>query len=415
MAWDNRAMNPRLELLHAYPFERLRQLLAGAIPPPRLKPIMLSIGEPQHPTPALLKNAISANLDALSRYPQMKGLPELRVAMAEWITRRHGLDPLDPERQVIPAAGTKEALFGVAQAVVDPMDSEALVVSPNPFYQIYEGAALLAGARPYFINSLARNDFRPDWAAVPESVWKRTRLVYACSPNNPTGRVMPLDEWKVLFELSDRHGFVLVSDECYSEIYFDESSPPLGGLAAAKALGRDGYPRLLAMGSLSKRSNAPGLRSGFIAGDAAILDRFGLYRTYYGTGVSNTVQLASIPAWKDEGHVRENRRLYREKFAAFREIVDPVLPLTMPEAAFYYWAAVPGDDTEFARQLYAATNVTVLPGSFIGRDAHGTNPGRGFVRIALVSTVEEATEAARRLREFAAAYAPRQPAARVVS
>jgi len=243
---------------------------------------------------------------------------------------------------------------------------------------------------------------------VPESVWKRTRLVYACSPNNPTGRVMPLDEWKLLFELSDRHGFIVVSDECYSEIYFDESSPPLGGLAAAKALGRKGYPRLLAMGSLSKRSNAPGIRSGFIAGDAEVLDKFGLYRTYYGTGVSNTVQLASIAAWNDEAHVRENRRLYREKFAAFREIVDPVLPLTMPEAAFYYWAAVPGEDTEFARQLYAATNVTVLPGSFIGRDAHGVNPGRGFVRIALVSTVKEATDAAKRLREFAAAYKPRQ-------
>jgi N-succinyldiaminopimelate aminotransferase len=402
-------MNPRLELLHPYPFERLRQLLAGAMPPPGLKPIMLSIGEPQHPTPALLKDAITANLDALSRYPQMKGLPELRAAMADWITRRHGLEPLDPERQVIPAAGTKEALFGIAQAVVDPADSEALVISPNPFYQIYEGATLLAGARPYFVNSLARHDFRADWSAIPDSVWRRTRLVYACSPNNPTGRVMTLDEWKLLFDLSDRHGFVVVSDECYSEIYFDESSPPLGGLAAAKALGRTGYPRLLAMGSLSKRSNAPGLRSGFIAGDAQILDKYGLYRTYFGTGVSNTVQLASIAAWKDETHVRENRRLYREKFAAFRDIVDPVLPLAMPEAAFYYWAAVPGDDAEFARQLYAATNVTVLPGSFIGRDAHGINPGRGFVRIALVSTVEEATDAASRLRDFAAAYQPKQP------
>src|SRR5436190_177742 len=224
-------------------------------------------------------------------------------------------------------------------------------------------------------------------------------------------RWVPLEEWQLLFELSDRHGFVVVSDECYSEIYFDESSPPLGALAAAKALGRKGYPRLLAMGSLSKRSNAPGLRSGFIAGDAALLDKFGLYRTYHGAGVSDTVQLASIAAWRDEVHVRENRRLYREKFAAFREIVDPVLPLTMPEAAFYYWAAVPGNDTEFARELYAATNVTVLPGSFIGREAHGVSPGRGYVRIALVSTSAEATEAAKRIRDFAAAYAPQQPAA----
>jgi N-succinyldiaminopimelate aminotransferase len=352
----------------------------------------------------------------------MRGLPELRTAMAEWITRRHGLDALDPEREVIPASGTKEALFGIAQAVLDPTEPDALVVSPNPFYQIYEGATLLAGGKPYFINSLAKNGFRPDWEAVPDAVWKRTRLVYACSPNNPTGRVMPLDEWKRLFELSDRHGFVVVSDECYSEIFFDETSPPLGGLAAAKALGRKGYPRLLAMGSLSKRSNAPGLRSGFIAGDAALLDRFGLYRTYYGTGVSNTIQLASIAAWKDEVHVRENRRLYREKFAAFREIVDPVLPLTMPEAAFYFWAAVPAcpgnleaGDTEFARALHAATNVTVLPGSFIGRDAHGVNPGRGYVRIALVSTVDESVEAARRIRDFMTAQAVHRPAARLVS
>ena len=408
-------MNPRLDLLQPYPFERLRQLLAGAAPPAALRPIMLSIGEPQHPTPALLKDAIAANLDALSRYPQMRGLPELRAAMAEWIARRHGLDPLDPEREVIPAAGTKEALFGIAQAVIYPTDAEALVVAPNPFYQIYEGATLLAGGKPCFVNSLAKNGFRPDWGAIPDSAWKRTRLVYACSPNNPTGRVMTLEEWKLLFELSDRHGFVVVSDECYSEIYFDESSPPLGGLAAAKALGRKGYPRLLAMGSLSKRSNAPGLRSGFIAGDAALLDRYGLYRTYFGTGVSNTVQLASIAAWKDEVHVRENRRLYREKFAAFREIVDPVLPLTMPEAAFYYWAAVPGPDTDFARDLYAATNVTVLPGSFIGRDAHGVNPGRGFVRIALVSTVSESVEAARRIRDFMAARAERKPAARAAT
>jgi N-succinyldiaminopimelate aminotransferase len=401
----NCGMNPRLELLQPYPFEKLRKLLSGATPPANLKPIVLSIGEPQHPTPALLKDAITANLGSLSRYPQMRGLPELRVALAQWIARRHRLDPLDPERDVIPAAGTKEALFGIAQAVVDPTDCDALVVSPNPFYQIYEGAALLAGAKPYFINALAENGFRPDWAAVPESVWKRTRLVYACSPGNPTGRVMTLAEWKVLFDLSDRHGFIVVSDECYSEIYFDEASPPLGGLAAAKALGRTGYPRLLAMGSLSKRSNAPGLRSGFIAGDAAILDRFGLYRTYYGTGVSNTVQLASIAAWNDEAHVRENRRMYREKFAAFRQIVNPVLPLTMPEAAFYYWAAIPGDDAEFARALYAATHVTVLPGSYIGREAHGVNPGQGFVRIALVSTVEEATEAAKRVRDFAALHA----------
>ena len=407
-------MNPRLELLQPYPFERLRELLAGVTPPAGLKPINLSIGEPQHPTPRLLTDAIGASLGALSRYPFTRGLPELREAMAEWIVRRHGLDALDPDRQVIPVAGTREALFAIAQAVLDPAERDALVACPNPFYQIYEGAALLGGAQPYFINALPRDGFRPDWAGVPEAVWKRTRLLYACSPNNPNGRIMPLEEWKLLFELADRHGFVIVSDECYSEIYFDESKPPLGALAAAKQLGRAGYPRLIVMGSLSKRSNAPGLRSGFAAGDAAVLDRFVLYRTYHGAALSNTSQLASIAAWKDEAHVRENRRLYREKFAAFHEIVNPVLPIAMPEAAFYFWAAVGGDDTAFARDLFAATHVTVLPGSYIAREAHGVNPGRGHVRIALVSTVEESVEGARRMRDFVAARAAK-PAMRLAS
>jgi N-succinyldiaminopimelate aminotransferase len=406
-------MNPRLGLLQPYPFEQLRQLLGGITPPAGLKPILLSIGEPQHPTPALLKEAITASLSALSRYPLTRGLPELRNAVAQWIQRRHGVT-LDAERQVIPAAGTREALFGIAQAILDPAENDALIVCPNPFYQIYEGATLLGGAKPYFINSLARNAFRPDWEGVPESIWKRTRLVYACSPMNPTGRVMPLEEWKLLFELSDRYGFVVVSDECYSEIYFNESAPPIGGLAAAKALGREGFPRLLSMGSLSKRSNAPGLRSGFVAGDSVTLDKFVLYRTYFGTSVSNSVQLASIAAWNDEAHVVENRRLYREKFAAFHEIVNPVLPLTMPEAAFYFWAAVPGSEVDFARDLYAQANVTVLPGSYIARDAHGVNPGRGHVRIALVSTVEESVDAARRIRDFASKHA-KQPAMRLAS
>jgi N-succinyldiaminopimelate aminotransferase len=399
-------MNPRLALLQPYPFERLRELIAGNKPPPGLKPITLSIGEPQHPTPPLLKAAIGAAVSDLSRYPFTRGLPELRGAIAQWLHQRHGIDPLDVERQVIPVAGTREALFAIGQALLDPAEGDAFVISPNPFYQIYEGAALLGGAKPYFVNALAKDGFRQDWGRVPPEVWKRVRLLYACSPNNPNGRVMPLAEWKTLFELSDRYGFAIVSDECYSEIYFDEASPPLGALAAAKALGRTGYPRLLVMGSLSKRSNAPGLRSGFAAGDAALLDRFVLYRTYHGAAVSNMVQLASIAAWRDEEHVRENRRLYREKFAAFREIVDPVLPLAMPEAAFYYWVRVPGEDAEFARALHAAANVLVLPGSFIAREAHGVNPGRGFVRIALVSTLEETLEAANRIRTFVSQYAP---------
>jgi N-succinyldiaminopimelate aminotransferase len=394
-------MNPRLGLLQPYPFERLRELLAGATPPAGLRPISLGLGEPQHPTPAVVKDALAANLGGLARYPLTLGLPELRETMAAWIARRHGLAALDPAKEVIPVNGSREALFAIAQAVLDPAESDALVVSPNPFYQIYEGAALLGGAKPYYMNALPANGFRPDWHSVPETVWKRVRLLYACSPNNPHGRVMAQGEWKMLFELSDRYGFVIVSDECYSEIYFDESKPPLGALAAAKALGREGYPRLVVMGSLSKRSSAPGLRSGFAAGDRAVLEKFVLYRTYHGSQMSNSVQLASIPAWKDEAHVLENRGLYREKFAAFYERVNPVLPLTRPDAAFYYWVAVPGgDDLAFTRALFEETHVTVLPGSYIARDAHGMNPGRGFVRMALVSTVEDAVEAADRVAEF---------------
>jgi N-succinyldiaminopimelate aminotransferase len=394
-------MNPRLGLLKPYPFERLRQLLGGLAPPASLRPINLSIGEPQHPTPPLLKEALAANLDALARYPQTKGLPQLREAMAAWIARRHGLASIDAESEVLPVTGSREAIFSIAQAVLDPGEADALVLCPNPFYQIYEGAALLGGARPYFVNSLAQQRFRPDWDAIPEDVWKRTRLVFACSPNNPTGRVMQAAEWQRLFERSDRHGFIVVSDECYSEIYFDEAAPPLGALAVAHAAGRAGFPRLLAMGSLSKRSNAPGLRSGFAAGDRQVLERFTLYRTYHGTAMSNAVQLASAAAWKDEAHVVENRRLYREKFGVFRERLAGVLPLTLPDAAFYYWAAVPGgDDERFARELYAATAITVLPGSYLSREAHGENPGKGFVRIALVSTVADAEEAAVRMRAF---------------
>ena len=400
-------MNPRLGLLKPYPFEKLRELLAGAVPPKQLRPITLSIGEPQHSTPALLKEALAANMAGLARYPATKGMPELRNAIAEWLARRHGLGMVDAESEVIPVAGSREALFAIAQAVLDPAEGEALVMSPNPFYQIYEGAALLAGAQPWFVNALAENQFRSGWDEIPESVWRRTRLLYTCSPNNPNGRVMTREEWRKLFRLSDRHGFVIVSDECYSEVYFDEDSPPLGALAAARELGRDGFPRLVVMGSLSKRSNAPGLRSGFAAGDRNVIEKFLLYRTYHGAGMSNTVQLASIAAWNDERHVVENRRLYREKFARFREIVHPTLPLTMPEAAFYYWVAVPGgDDQAFARDLYAATNVTVLPGSLLSRDAHGINPGKGFVRIALVSTVEDAEEAATRIRDFVRMMTP---------
>jgi N-succinyldiaminopimelate aminotransferase len=400
-------MNPRLALLQPYPFEKLRALMGGVAPPAGVKPINLSIGEPQHPTPALITDRLAASLAGLARYPLTKGLPELRQAMAAWIARRHGLGMIDAESEVIPVSGSREALFSIAQAILDPAEADALVLCPNPFYQIYEGAALLGGAQPYFVNALAQQGFRPDWDAIPEAIWKRTRLVYTCSPSNPTGRVMPREEWRRLFQLSDRHGFVIVADECYSEIYFDEAAPPVGALRVARELGRDGFPNLVAMGSLSKRSNAPGLRSGFAAGDRAVLERFLLYRTYHGSALGNAVQLASIAAWGDEAHVVENRRLYREKFTRFRELLAAVLPLTMPQAAFYYWAAVPGgDDQRFARELFAATNVTVLPGSFLSRQAHGANPGAGFVRIALVSTVEESVEAATRMRGFVSSWAP---------
>jgi N-succinyldiaminopimelate aminotransferase len=397
-------MNPRLGLLQPYPFEKLRALLAGVTAPAGLRPINLSIGEPQHPTPSLIKDALTANLGGLARYPVTKGLPELRAAIVQWLARRHGLTGIDAETQVLPVLGSREAIFAIAQVVLDPADGDAIVVCPNPFYQIYEGAALLGGAQPYFVNALAAGGFRHDWESVPAGVWKRTRLLYACSPDNPTGRVMPGDEWKQLFELSDRYGFVIVSDECYSEIYFDEASPPPGALGVSHALGRVGFPRLVAMGSLSKRSNSPGLRSGFAAGDRAVMEKFALYRTYHGTAMSNAVQLASLAAWNDEAHVVENRGLYRDKFERFHRIVHPVLPLARPEAAFYFWAAVPGegDDAAFARELFAATHMTVLPGSYLSREAQGANPGRGFVRIALVSSLDETLEAAGRLRDFIA-------------
>ena len=401
-------MNPRLDLLKPYPFEKLRAMLAGIAAPAGMRPIALHIGEPQHPAPALVKEALASNLQGLSKYPMTLGLPQLRAAIGEWLVRRHGLAALDLDREVLPVLGTREAIFAIAQTLLDPADPNALVMLPNPGYQIYEGAALLGGAQPYYLNQSPANGLRTDWDAIPADVWKRTRLVYACSPGNPNGRVMPREEWKRLFELSDRHGFAIVSDECYSEIYFDASAPPLGALRAARELGREGYPRLIVMGSLSKRSSAPGLRSGFAAGDRAIIEKFILYRMYHGSQMSNTVQMASIAAWKDEAHVVENRRLYREKFAMFYEKVNPVLPLRMPEAAFYFWAEVGGacpggpeaGDTVFARELFAARNITVLPGSFVAREAHGANPGRGFVRIALVSTLEETVEAAERIRTF---------------
>lgn len=396
-------MNPLLDRLQPYPFERLRQLFAGVTPSPAYSPISLGIGEPKHPTPPFIKQALIEGLDSLSGYPVTAGDLKLRTAFTNWLSKRYGL-ALDPATQVLPVNGSREALFALAQTVVDSSRTpRPIVVSPNPFYQIYEGSALLAGADVWYAPSDPARNFAVDWDSVPAEVWQRTQLVYVCSPGNPTGAVMPLDEWRKLFALSDEHGFVIASDECYSEIYFRDE-PPLGGLEAAAKLGRD-FRRLIALTSLSKRSNVPGLRSGFVAGDAEIIKRFLLYRTYHGSAMSGLVAAASIAAWGDETHVVDNREQYRRKFAAVTPILEPVLDVRLPDASFYLWAGVPaawnGDDAAFARALYAQYNVTVLPGSYLAREAQGSNPGRGRVRMALVADTAECTEAARRIAEFA--------------
>ncbi len=393
-------MNPRLAQLQPYPFQKLRELVAGVAPNPDLAPIDLSIGEPKHATPGFIKDALVAGLDGLAHYPITQGGEALRQAIAAWVRRRHGV-ALDPATQVLPVNGSREALFAFAQAAVDSTrHGRRTVVSPNPFYQIYEGAALLAGARPFFLNALPENGFRMDWARVPADLWETISLVYVCSPGNPTGKVMTLEDWRELFALSDRHGFVIAADECYSEIHCREDDAPLGALAAAQRLGRD-LRNLVVFNSLSKRSNVPGLRSGMVAGDAAVIRQFLLYRTYHGSAMNPAVQAASIAAWNDEAHVVENRRLYAAKFAAVLPRLREVLDFDVPDAAFYLWARVPGgDDTAFARRLLEKQHVTVLPGSYLARDAAGANPGRGFVRIALVDTLPACVDAAERIAAF---------------
>ncbi|MDM0044368.1 succinyldiaminopimelate transaminase [Variovorax dokdonensis] len=396
-------MNPLLAKLQPYPFERLRQLFSGVTPDPAFSPISLGIGEPRHATPGFIKDALTAGMGALAVYPATAGDLKLRQSFTQWLHKRYGLD-LDPATQVLPVNGSREALFALAQTVVDGRREPApYVLSPNPFYQIYEGAALLSGAEPYYVPSVPSRNFAVDWASVPEDVWKRTQLIFVCSPGNPTGAVMPLDEWKRLFDLSDQYGFVIASDECYSEIYFRDEAP-LGGLEAAKRLGRDDFRNLIALTSLSKRSNVPGLRSGFVAGDAAIMKSFLLYRTYHGSAMSGAVAAASVAAWGDESHVVDNRAQYRAKFAAVTPLLEPVLDVRLPDASFYLWAGVPaaweGDDAAFARALYAQYNVTVLPGSYLAREVNGVNPGRGRVRMALVADTAECVEAARRIVRF---------------
>jgi len=399
-------MNQLLSLLQPYPFERLRQLFSDITPNPAFKPISLGLGEPRHATPGLIQDAmisaITRSPSGLASYPATAGEPALRKAFAQWLTRRYGLK-VDPATQMLPVLGSREALFALAQTVVNRQanaaDPKPLVVCPNPFYQIYEGAALLAGAEPYFVASDPARNFAPDWASVPDAVWARSQLLIVCSPGNPTGAVMPLSEWQMLFELSDRFGFVIGSDECYSEIYFRDE-PPLGGLEAAAQLGRPDFKNLITFTSLSKRSNVPGMRSGFVAGDAALIQPFLLYRTYHGSAMSPVVQAASIAAWQDEAHVVANRALYRTKFVQVTPILAEVLKVALPDAGFYLWADVTGDDVAFACELYANYHVTVLPGSLLARSAQGHNPGTGRIRMALVAETAECVEAAQRIANF---------------
>jgi N-succinyldiaminopimelate aminotransferase len=394
-------MNPDLSRLQPYPFERLARLTSDIRPPRELAPIVLSIGEPKHATPGLIVEEVITHLHGLSQYPTTRGIPALREAISAWLTGRFRLAPgsIDPERHVLPANGTREALFAIAQCLID-RSADPLVVMPNPFYQIYEGAALLSGAQPWFLNTTAATGFLPDFDAVPDAVWSRCQLLYLCSPGNPTGAVQDIATLQGLLELADRHDFVIASDECYSEIYPDEDSPPPGLLQAAAAMGRDDYRRCLVFHSLSKRSNAPGLRSGFVAGDARLIEAFLRYRTYHGCAMPPATQAASLRAWQDEAHVVHNRALYREKFSAIIDILRPVFDVASPAGGFYLWPETPIDDCEFARGLLARQNVTVLPGSFLSRSAHGSNPGTNRVRMALVAPPEECIEAARRIRSY---------------
>ncbi|OGT05679.1 MAG: succinyldiaminopimelate transaminase [Gallionellales bacterium RIFCSPLOWO2_02_58_13] len=386
-------MNPDLNKLQPYPFQKLAALFREVTPNPDYRAISLSIGEPKHATPQFIKDALTASIDGLANYPTTAGSDALRNAIANWLAARYDIPApdaktpaLDPKTQILPVNGSREALFAFAQAVIDRTKNQPAVICPNPFYQIYEGAALLAGATPHYLNTMPENDYALNFAQLPEETWQRAQLIYVCSPGNPTGRVMPLEEWRELFEMSDRYGFAIASDECYSEIYFG-TDRPLGALQAAQQLGRGDYKNLVVFSSLSKRSNVPGMRSGFVAGDAAIIAKFALYRTYHGSAMNPAIQSASIAAWSDEAHVAENRRLYAEKFARVLDILEPVLPVA---------------DTAFAQALYRDYNVTVLPGSYLARAAQGANPGENFVRLALVAGTAETVEAAQRIKELVA-------------
>ncbi len=396
-------MNPDLDALKPYPFERLAALKAGLIPPRELDHIPLTIGEPQHPPFEGALEALVAHRHALGRYPATAGIPALRQAIADWARQRFGLEALDAERQVLPVNGTREALFAFVQAMLD-RHRPAKVAAPNPFYQIYEGATLLAGGQPLYLDCTAGNGFRPDLDAVSAETWRQVQIVFTCSPGNPTGAVTPMAEFERLIALADEHDFLIASDECYSELYLDEASPPPGLLEACARLGRHDFRRCLVFHSLSKRSNLPGLRSGFVAGDADLIAPFKRYRTYHGCAMSLPVQQASISAWRDEAHVKANRDAYRAKFAAVTDILAPVMDFAPPEAGFYLWPAIPGgDDEDFARALFTEQHVSVLPGSYMGREGpDGSNPGAGRARLALVADLDATVEAARRIQRFIA-------------
>ena len=395
-------MNNDLQQLHPYPFEKLNALKAAVTAPADLPHIALSIGEPKHSSPAFVSECLKENLNALANYPTTKGLPELRQAIANWATQRFHLkaDTLDAEQHILPVNGTREALFAFTQTIIN-RTPDALVVTPNPFYQIYEGAALLAGAQPHYLPCIDSNGFIPDFNAVSEATWQQCQLLFLCSPGNPTGAVIDSTTLQKLIKLADQYDFVIASDECYSELYFDESKPPVGLLQVCAEMGRDDFKRCVVFHSLSKRSNLPGLRSGFVAGDAEIMKAFLLYRTYHGCAMPIQHQLASIAAWNDEAHVKQNRDLYREKFDAVLRILDGVLEVKKPDASFYLWAKTPICDKAFAQQLFAQQNVTVLPGQFLGRACDGINPGEQRVRMALVATLDECIEAAKRIKAFA--------------
>ena len=395
-------MNPNLNLLHPYPFEKLNQLKQGITPPQDKSHIALSIGEPKHETPAFIDKELTSNFAGIAKYPTTKGIPELRLTIADWIMRRFNFPAtaVDAETQVLPVSGTREALFSFAQAVVDSSKPDAIVIMPNPFYQIYEGAAILAGAEPYYLNTTESTAYLPDFDAVPDDIWQRCQLIFICSPGNPTGAVISEHNHKKLITLAEKFDFIIASDECYTELYDDENNPPQGLLETAYNMGNTAFKRCVMFQSLSKRSNAPGLRSGLVAGDAEIINKYFQYRTYQGCALPLPTQHASIAAWKDEEHVKQNRVLYRQKFSAFIDILKDVCTINKPPASFYIWLKTSIDDADFARGLFEQENITVLPGSFLSREADGTNPGKNHVRIALVAPVEECIDAANRIKNF---------------